>query len=511
MPLGRALILPAALVFALVAALYAPTLRGGFVYDSIAQVLQSDYIHTPSHWGDVLTLRVVGQDELDRNRPLHLASLMIDAAVWGKNPFGYRLSSVLLHALNASLLFCVIFYVLPASGARRLFAAAAGTLAFALHPMVVEAVAEPSNREDVLVLLAILCGVLAIARAGVRPPRSIWPLGILLVVLGFLAVAAKESGVAAPFVFAVALWLLARAQLARCRAALLLCALLVGSFLAVSYLWRPTDSAIFVSAPLPLHENFWVSLGIEARIFALQLRQIGWPTQLSAHYPAQVLGSWSWSSSLGFSAALLGVLLLVARRNRLALFGVAVFLLTLLPAANFVPQFHPIADRYLYVPLAGLGLVAAAGLAALARRGTALSPVLASLVVLALGAEYTANLRRQRIWCEADQLWADVLQQFPQTAVAYFGLSDAAFRCGDFTAALVPAICAVDTSSGRWADPYAMRALCEWQTGQHAAARESFRRAAHLSRVYSDPDSVRRSMLWSSDQQLLLRDIAGWR
>ncbi|MEI7865879.1 MAG: hypothetical protein WCI38_10950, partial [Chthoniobacterales bacterium] len=167
--------------------------------------------------------------------------------------------------------------------------------------------------------------------------------------------------------------------------------------------------------------------------------------------------------------------------------------------------------RYLYVPLAGLGLVAAAGLAALARRGTALSPVLASLVVLALGAEYTANLRRQRIWCEADQLWADVLQQFPQTAVAYFGLSDAAFRCGDFTAALVPAICAVDTSSGRWADPYAMRALCEWQTGQHAAARESFRRAAHLSRVYSDPDSVRRSMLWSSDQQLLLRDIAGWR
>ena len=110
MLLGRALILPAALVFALVAALYAPTLRGGFVYDSIAQVLQSDYIHTPSHWSDVLTLRVVGQDELDRNRPLHLASLMIDAAVWGKNPLGYRLTSVLLHALNASLLFCVIFY-----------------------------------------------------------------------------------------------------------------------------------------------------------------------------------------------------------------------------------------------------------------------------------------------------------------------------------------------------------------------------------------------------------------
>jgi len=43
-------------VFLLVALLYLPTLRGGIVYDSIAQVLYSDYIHTPSHWGDVLTL-----------------------------------------------------------------------------------------------------------------------------------------------------------------------------------------------------------------------------------------------------------------------------------------------------------------------------------------------------------------------------------------------------------------------------------------------------------------------
>lgn len=30
---------------------------------------------------------------------------MLDAAVWKKEPFGYRLTSVLLHALNAALLF----------------------------------------------------------------------------------------------------------------------------------------------------------------------------------------------------------------------------------------------------------------------------------------------------------------------------------------------------------------------------------------------------------------------
>jgi hypothetical protein len=91
MSLRWMLLLCSAGIFLLVVLLYIPTLRGGFVYDSIAQVLYSDYLHTPAHWGDVLTLRVVGQDELDRNRPLHLAPLMpADAAVWGRSAFGYR-------------------------------------------------------------------------------------------------------------------------------------------------------------------------------------------------------------------------------------------------------------------------------------------------------------------------------------------------------------------------------------------------------------------------------------
>jgi hypothetical protein len=59
----------AATVFTLVVLLYIPTLRGGFVYDSIAQVLYSDYIHTPSNWADVCLWRVVGLDGVQHNRP----------------------------------------------------------------------------------------------------------------------------------------------------------------------------------------------------------------------------------------------------------------------------------------------------------------------------------------------------------------------------------------------------------------------------------------------------------
>ena len=75
MSLDRKLLGYSAGLFLLVLLIYTPTLRGGFVYDLIAQVLYSDYIRTTANWVDVLTLRVVGQDELDRNRPMHLGSL----------------------------------------------------------------------------------------------------------------------------------------------------------------------------------------------------------------------------------------------------------------------------------------------------------------------------------------------------------------------------------------------------------------------------------------------------
>jgi hypothetical protein len=310
--------------------LYLPTLRGGFVYDSIAQVLYSDYIHTPSHRADVLTLRVVAQDELDRNRPLHLASLMLDAAIWGKDPFGYRLSSVLLHALNAALLFVFIALALrvgtavAANGDATDFVAAAspppavlltaafGALIFALHPLVVEAVAEPSNREDLLVLSPMLVGLLFIA-AGQN--CSWWALNLVLVLASFFAVLAKESGIAVPLVFALACWL--SGSFRRCYPGLLGGLFAVGAFLVASYVWRPVQSGIFVKGPAPLAEEWSTFFAVQARIWTLQLQQIVWPSNLSAHYSPEVLAGVS--SPMAFAVLVLAgaAAVFLARGSRL--------------------------------------------------------------------------------------------------------------------------------------------------------------------------------------------------
>ena len=254
MPVSRSHWIAAASVFVLVAALYFPSLRGGFVYDSRGQVLYTDYIHTPSHWGDVLSLRVLSQDVLDRNRPLLLASLMLDAALWEREPFGYRLTSVLLHSANAAMLFLLVvagFGRSPGPTVRvsTVGAAIFGALVFALHPLVVEVVAEPSNREDELVLAAVLSGLLVILRCGSQPSRRWLGINALLVGAAFLAVAAKESGVAA-LPPAIASLMFARGNSGNLRPA---CCWRGPrrSIRLASYAWRPAHSVVFAVSPQP--------------------------------------------------------------------------------------------------------------------------------------------------------------------------------------------------------------------------------------------------------------------
>jgi hypothetical protein len=548
MPSVRLLSAFSAGLFLLVVALYAPTLRGEFVYDSIAQVLNGDYIHTAANWGEVLTLRVVARDELDRNRPLHLASLMADAALWKKNPFGYRLTSVLLHALNAALLFAIAAIGLcrcrgalrapeqlknkaaargngrparsrpdntggtlvpPGQGSwGAIFAALFGALIFALHPLVVEAVAEPSNREDLLVLFPTLFGVLLLSRAGVRPPRRWWPLNLALVACAFLAVTAKESGAATPFVLLAAAWLFAPGEFKKWLPGVVLGVVVAGGFLAASYVFRPVESAVFAHVPVGLGPSFWANLGLQCCIWTLQIFQIFWPAHLSAHYLPQVLAGFSLPVAAVVLAAAGAAVWALARTSRLALLGAVVFVLTLLPASNFAAQFHPVADRYLYAPLAGFGLIASALAFALLTRFRGAFAAGAVVAVALIAAEYAVNFQRQLVWQNPKSLWTDVLVKFPGVSVAHLGLANDSYRAGRFEQARVSAAEAVLLSRGQWDEALAFRAICEWQSGHRAEAVETFRTLLRFSPRFRDIDRLAQTLFWSPDQLEVMREVA---
>src|SRR5207244_10988065 len=111
--------------------------------------------------------------------PLTWMTLGLDYLLWGMNPVGYHLTSLLLHAANAVVFFFLVRRLLtlalpsPSERGHALAVSAAfAALVFPIHPLRVESVAWATERRDVLPGLFFLSAVFAYLRACDRYARG---------------------------------------------------------------------------------------------------------------------------------------------------------------------------------------------------------------------------------------------------------------------------------------------------------------------------------------------------
>lgn len=150
-------------------AAFLPTLQNQFVNWDDAE----NFLDNPHYRGLGWThLRWMWTTHLGHYIPLTWMTLGLDYLLWGMNPFGYHLTSLLLHAANAVVFFFVVRRILtlalPSPSERRhALAVAAGVAAllFAIHPLRVESVAWVTERRDVLSGLFYLLTILMYLRA----------------------------------------------------------------------------------------------------------------------------------------------------------------------------------------------------------------------------------------------------------------------------------------------------------------------------------------------------------
>lgn len=509
------LLLLALVLAATVALVYRPSLSAGFAYDDEAQIVSDDFIHDRGHLADVLTLRVLAQDVLDGNRPMNLLSLMLDAAIWGRHPFGYHLTNVLLHALNALLLFLVLRDLLArgrpdpraldpvASGgwggdAPRTGAAWLAALLFALHPLATEAVCSPGFREDLLTG-AFTLGLLALAalhRPGERPGVRI-AIGSGIVACAFGAVAAKELGAVAPAILLAYGFIFRRTEPRRFWFVTLVASgLAVAGFLALRFWLEPASSLIFKDRPGYGPNAVQMLVTLQPRIWAEQLRLIVWPTGLCAYYGIHNLRYMPLPAALGILTVAIGAAGWLGWRARVPRFAALVYLLALLPVSNFVPIYIPMADRYLYLPLAGAAMLAAWLLhKALAcpfcgRRAGALA---VTVVVIALLAHLTTG--RQAVWQSDLTLWTDTAARNPRASAAANNLASALLKRGRPAEALIHANTALQLSGGNEVNAWHNRGAALRQLGRAADAAQAEARARRLDYRYTDPELMRRALI----------------
>jgi len=363
----------AALVAVVAIAAYARALANGFSYDEGLVIARAQPFLQSGSFGTLLSRRYFAGSLEGTWRPFCTLTYMLDALV-SMRPAMFKLTNLAWHIGACWLVMALARRLLPER--HRRWAVVAGLL-FAVHPITTETVDNASFREDALVTVFTL-GTLVLALDG--RPR----LALASFALGLLS---KESAVVAP-----ALLLLIR----------------------------------------------WGRLGPEARRRSLAelARELGPYAAVAIAYAAVRFGplktpmAYARYPGGSFGAALAGLPAVWTHDFRLLfvpwplcadLTGLGWFGLALLPVSNLVPIPVPAAERFLYLPLAGVALAAAAGVGFLAdaagasrwRRGLG---VAAGVAVLG-GWIAIVNLRHAD-WRDDEALWRATARVNPRSCGA---------------------------------------------------------------------------------------------
>ncbi|HEY6837876.1 MAG TPA: tetratricopeptide repeat protein [Geobacteraceae bacterium] len=320
--------------------------------------------------------------------PLTWFSHLADVQLFGFNPAGHHLISLLFHTANA-----VILLVLLRSMTGSLWRSSCVALLFALHPLHVESVAYVAERKDVLSAFFWLLTLAAYLHYTRRPGGGRYSLVIVAYVLGLLA---KPMVVTLPFVLLLLdYWplrrLACREQGARAMSVprlLLEKVPLIGLAAAssfVTYVAQRQGGSVssLGGSSLQLH-------GANALLsYVSYMGKTFWPTRLAAFYPLDPLAV-TWPKVAGAALVMIfltGLFLGLARRHPYVAVGWLWYVGTLVPAIGLVRVGEQaMADRYTYLPLIGLFIIAVWGSADLVARwwGRRLSALAGAGVLVAM-------------------------------------------------------------------------------------------------------------------------------
>ena len=282
-------------------------------------------------------------------------SHMLDYELFGLNPGGHHLMSLLIHVLNVLLLFGLLQRWTGALW-RSFFVAAL----FALHPLNVESVAWVAERKNVLSTLFWLLTLGAYVHY-VRKPH--WQRYLSVVVLFVLGLMAKPMLVTLPCVLLLLdYWPLGRlgpswSEFRQKGSKLLLEKAPLFALALVSGILAIQAQHLLGALPSLQEISLHARLGNALTSFVAYLGKMVWPTDLAVFYPHP-------EASLPVGQVILAVLViatlsvLVLRRTPsfpYLLVGWLWYLGTLLPVSGLIQVGrHSMADRYMYVPLIGL-------------------------------------------------------------------------------------------------------------------------------------------------------------
>lgn len=338
-------------------------------------------------------------------RPVLMLSYWLNDRCCGSDPFSYHLANLLIHSLNAGLVYLVMRRLLLMSGQsseRARIASLVGAVVFAIHPLQTESVSYVAGRSESLAALFLLLAYAAFLYR--RQPAISWTEAVLVLVLFAAAVKTKENAVslAAVLVLTDLFWP-APGGLAGLRRNWRLYSLMVpGAAVAAFSIFRLLTTA--TSAGFSVSTFKWYQYAFtEARAIFTYVGMAVFPAGQSLDHDfatSHTVFEHGALFCLLLLAALIAMCVVLRRRYPLFSFGWLMFLIWLAPTSSIVPLDDALVERRMYLPLLALILVACEFALRIRRFPAAGTVALAFFLFFLCGLCYNRN----RLWGQPDKL-----------------------------------------------------------------------------------------------------------
>lgn len=377
--------------------------------------------------------------------PLTWLSHMLDCQLFGLNPAGHHLTSLLIHIVSVLLLFWALERMTGAVWPSA-FAAAA----FALHPLQVESIAWVAQRKSVLSGLFWMLTIVAYIRYTEKPRVGRYLLVVLSLALGLMA---KPMVVTLPFVLLLLdYWPLGRLQwhhqgekeilpqpestdTDRNRFSI---ARLIGEKIPLFILVAASSIVTYI-AQQSAHAVVYVPL--KARIVHAAVSYLGYimkmayPTHLAVLYP------YPDKARIDYMLLLLVISALVlwrAKQLRWLTVGWLWYIGTLIPVIGLIQVGdQAMADRYIYLPSIGIFIIVAWGVPELLAKWHYRKIALPAVAAVALAVLLMCTRMQVSHWKSDSTLFGHALEVTENNSVMHNRYAAALAKNGQIDEAIV--------------------------------------------------------------------------
>lgn len=381
-------------------------------------------------------------------RPVRTLTYMLDCQLWGQHAGGFKFTNCLFHTANTLLLFWLSLRLLrdpteirgDSHPWRDVAAAGFAAAIYAVHPVVVEAVVWVPGREELLMTMGALGAIhlhMTAWRTNEKGGTTRRAIACHIGATLCCAAASLSNAVAAVIPALITAWDLVYLARPKFWKTLQGTAAMWIIGVATILIKRSEGTVPLVGQPGFFSTDRWL---LVANVHWLNLKTLCWPANLGFDYPpvkpASPLDTQVLLGVIAIGLALLALRLV--RRQKAIQFGLLWFVLALAPTSQIMIHHIHRADRFLYLPLAGIVLALAAAsrpreIAVCRRAAIARRLALGMVVVLAL-----ETLATRQVWTWQNEITAceNSLKLKPDDPIARCALGDRLVIHGQYRRAM---------------------------------------------------------------------------